>query len=374
MFRASATFSWAVRMANKPEAWKTQPIDWRMNARLPAGSNRSRRRPKIATSPSSWATRPPRIPIKVVLPDPERPAITRSSPSAASTSTSAMLVRRLLPAPTLLASPRARIAGSLIGGFLIATTQPNLVAFQMGSDEPSSAKALHVRPRQLNATRTIHDQELVRDHLARLLEPAGLRARTAVTNLDDAIGMSLNFGVVSDDDGSGTGFAKQLSKVSEQAVGSGAVELRRWFVREQHLRLVGHGDRDCQPLGLSARQLAWVARGQLIDTHRLEKESSALAGLFNRTMGHGQQDVLQRVEIGGQVGLGVLEDVSHQPLSVGLSFPLSHPCEVVSADAGHTSGRLFDARDHVHQGGLAAPAAADDRHDLSGLDPKIQAL
>src|SRR5260370_13228036 len=43
-------------------------------------------------------------------------------------------------------------------------------------------------------------------------------------------------------------------------------------------------------------------------------------------------------------------------------------------DACQPGRRLFDARDDIHQGGLSAPAAAYDRHHLSGFDAKIEAL
>jgi hypothetical protein len=87
-----------------------------------------------------------------------------------------------------------------MGLLLIATPQPDLVTFEMRANQPTCAKPLHVGARQLNAARAIHDQELVRDHLARLLEPASLGARAPVTDLDHAIGMPFDAGVVSDDD------------------------------------------------------------------------------------------------------------------------------------------------------------------------------
>src|SRR5260370_29580684 len=171
-----------------------------MNARRPESSRRSRRWPKIATSPSSWARSPPTTPINVVLPDPERPAITWSSPPAASTSTPARIVRRLPPSPTLLVSPRARIAGSLIKRLLVTAPEADLVAFQVGANEPTSAKAFHIGPRKLNPTGTIHDQQLVRDHLAGLLEPSRLAARPTVTDLDHTTGVAFDAGVMARND------------------------------------------------------------------------------------------------------------------------------------------------------------------------------
>src|SRR5260370_7196214 len=88
----------------------------------------------------------------------------------------------------------------------------------MSADEPPSAKALYVRPRQLNATGTIHDQELVRDHPARLLQPARLGARAAVTDLDHAVGVALDAGIVRDYDRGRAGFPKQLSKILKHPV------------------------------------------------------------------------------------------------------------------------------------------------------------
>src|SRR4030081_2007086 len=133
--------------------------------------------------------RPPRIPIKVVLPDPDRPPMTRSSPGWASTSTPERIKRRALPAPTCLASPRARIATSLTRGLLVTAPQSNLITLQVSTDEATSAKAFHVSPRHLYSAGAIHDQELVRHHLAVVLTPARLGAGTPITDLDHAIGM-----------------------------------------------------------------------------------------------------------------------------------------------------------------------------------------
>src|SRR5258708_20760972 len=260
MFRARARFSPAVSLGSRPEAWKTQPIDWRINARRPASSRSSRRRPKIVTSPSSWARRPPTTPIKVVLPDSDRPAITWSSPSAASMSTPARIVRRLAPPPTLLVSPRARIAGSLIKRLIDTTPQSDLVAFQVGADEPTSAKAFHIGPRKLNPAGTIHDQELVRDQIAGLLEPSRLGARPTVTDLDDAIGVAFDAGVMGDDDSGRPGFPEQLSEVSEHVVGGSAVGLGRPFGCPQTIPLVCPRQCHRQPLALSAPQLLLTTR------------------------------------------------------------------------------------------------------------------
>jgi hypothetical protein len=135
---------------------------------------------------------------------------------------------------------------------LVATPQPDLITLEVGANQAASAKALYISPRQLNAAGAIHDQEFVRNYFARLLAPSRLGAGPAVADLNHTIGMPFDAGVVSDHDRRGPRFAEQLPEVSEQAVGGGTVELRSRFVGQQHLRLVGHRDRDRQPFSLAA--------------------------------------------------------------------------------------------------------------------------
>jgi hypothetical protein len=86
------------------------------------------------------------------------------------------------------------------------------------------------------------------------------------------------------------------------------VEARRRLVQEEHLRVVDERDREQQPLQLAARELAVVARGDLIERAQPDQlVHVASAGVeapeHRKRLAHGQE-VLQRGLLELDAGLG----------------------------------------------------------------------
>jgi hypothetical protein len=136
------------------------------------------------------------------------------------------------------------------------------------------------------------------------------------------------------------------------------VEGRKRLVEEQHLGALGERPGERHPLALAARELARHALRELLELDEAEHLGNPSGDLLPR------QPVLLQPE--GDVPL----DAHVREERVGLEHHVHRPA--IGRDAGEVAGaerhtparRLLEARQHAHEGGLAAARRAEQAEEL----------
>src|SRR6266851_580268 len=108
--RGTATFSCAVSVGSRLNCWKIKPISLRRKVVFSFWLSRSMRMPKTSTSPLVASRIPASTLSSVVLPQPEGPTSSNSSPQCTEKSTSTSARTSVLASPKSLLTPRRQAA------------------------------------------------------------------------------------------------------------------------------------------------------------------------------------------------------------------------------------------------------------------------
>ena len=88
--------------------------------------------------------------------------------------------------------------------------------------------------------------------------------------------------------------------------------------------------------------------------------------------GHGQHDVVDRVEIRNQVARTLLPDKADPLAAIAVELAVTHAQQILPIHM-HAPGRgPVQPAEDVHQRGFAAAAGADDGHQFALLDAQVQ--
>ena len=87
---------------------------------------------------------------------------------------------------------------------------------------------------------------------------------------------------------------------------------------------------------------------------------------------HGQDDVVDGVEVGDQVARALLPDKADPLAAIAVELAVAHAQQVLPVHPHAPRRRSIQPAQDVHQRRLAAAAGADDGHQLALLDVEVQ--
>jgi len=149
-------------------------------------------------------------------------------------------------------------------------------------------------------------------------------------------------------------FAVQLAEDGQDFLAALAVQGTRGLVGEDHGAAVHEGAPDAHPLLLAAGELARVVVVQAVPQAEVLEQPAGAGhplGLGQAAIDRRNFGVLHRVQVGHEVV--ALEDEAEGVPPQGGQAVAVHPGHVHALDAVGAGGRLVEAPDDVHEGGLA---------------------
>ena len=146
------------------------------------------------------------------------------------------------------------------------------------------------------------------------------------------------------------------------------VEVRQRLVEQKQLRLARQGPAHGHPLALTARELAGFAVEQVLHLQHARHLIDAALPLGLGHIAHFQR----KTDVVGHRHGGVERVALKHHGDVALRRGHTH--HIATANAQLAAAGLFQARNDVEQGGLAAARWADQDEEFAGLNGDVDAL